>query len=207
MVYCHLRYTQVINCFSRMHPMSKKLSAATVTAIKTALYSCASATSVWAGDMSYFKHLKATGRQITEYGYRDRMLNVVPTAQLIEGPRLHKPATSVYPVTLVEMLEAMQTSLIHHQRLEANTYSLTVGRLEKKMAEILKPVAEYLDIHLGESDDKFHSVRRRDVLISVKPEYRDSISVSVKHSILNNASLKETISSFQERRRRETFID
>ncbi len=184
--------------------MSKKLSASTITAIKSALYGCANTTSAWAGEMSYFKHLKATDCQITEYGYRGYMLDEVRTAQLIEGKRLHGTAVAVYPVTLVEFMQAIQTSILHHQSMRTNTYSLSVSRLEMKMIELLRPISQYVDIHLGETTDKFYGCRRRDVVITVKPEYRNSVSLSVKHTLLDK-NLSETACSYKERNYRETF--
>lgn len=185
----------------------KKLSANTIATIKAAFYGCANATSAWAGEMGYFKFSSAQGREMTEYGYRDYMLDEIKTAQLIEGKRIHGTGlATVYPVSLREYLQTVQTSILHHQMIKTNTYTVMVSAMELKIAELLRPIEQYVDIHLGESTDKFYSCRRRDLIITVKPEYRDSISLSIKHSLLDK-NLKETVASTKERNIRKVFIN
>ena len=181
-----------------------KISANTVANIKAAIYGIASATSSWAGKSSYFENSKAAGRHITDYGYRVFVTDLYRTAQVSEGSRLHG-TRSTYKVTLREFAETMQTSIIHHQLLRVDGVRFPVKDLETKMIQLLAPVEKYLDIYLGEVLDRDCHCQRRDIVIMVKEEYRNAVSVSLKHSLYDK-DLTETSASVTERRRREVFV-
>ena len=180
-----------------------KISANTVAAIKAAIYGIASATSSWAGSSSYFANSKAAGRHITDYGYQVFVTDLYRTAQVSEGNRLHG-TRSTYKVTLREFAETMQTSIMHHQLMRVDGKRFPVKDLETKMIQLLAPIEKYVDIYLGEVLDRDHHCQRRDVVVMVKEQYRDMVSVSVKHSLYDK-DLTETPASTSERRRREVF--
>lgn len=183
-----------------------KLSKVTIANITQAIYGAAYAMHSWGRESAEHRFSQMTKSSVTEYYYRNYMLDLIQVAEVREGDALHPVGKRLYPVTIGQLVATMATSVLHHQSIQNNRASISVKQLEQLLVAKLRPIESYIEIFLGEYDDVIFSCRRRELVIRVKPEYAAQAGLSLRHTLLDK-DLRESKDSRRVRAERSLFTE
>lgn len=181
-----------------------KLTKSVIKAITTAFYGAGYAMHSWAQDAAEHRfESKGTG-SVTKYYYRGFMLDLVPIAEVMQDCTVRINQRKTFEIPLSQLFPAMATSVLHHENIRTNCYSVQVRSLEMAIFNKFKDISQYIDVYLGEYEDVILGCSRREVIVRVKEEFKSQINLTFRHTLVDKL-LAETTQSRKVRNERRFF--